>query len=287
MLVTGVRCRLTSSLRVGSTCQCSLQKLSYSSQVERDRDDPNKSQVLDLLNKHFKDWKVGEKKGSIYNGYIGQTLEDSGYHVYPLFYSRDQSVKNYNTKTSEIDGLISGDNCSWSKLKILCYSHHDRSNNVTAVPHILAVEVMRSHEDLIKKGWPLSVSPGMTPCPNTHSVVFINGGPESKEWVLNGHSSPIDSHKTAWNQLKEANISVFYRESFHFEWVSWATKRLDQFDDVKAQLAELPAMKAQIDEIPAMIAQVKEFQKQLNDLSISMKAASTDAKDKEADDKGV
>ena len=139
-------------------------------------------------------------------------------------------------KQGEIDCVVCGDNEAWSRLLQLCpYSHPRHSMGSNAVKLFL-VEAKVSKSEFIErikmKGtetytvdnnyWlllePLTIF--------EHKVLFVNGGEDSKAWVMHGGDSPKKSERDAWHALKERNVSLFYCESFSQEWVSDVSGKL-------------------------------------------------------------
>lgn len=76
-----------------------------------------------------------------------------------------------------------------------------------------------------------------------HKILFVNGGVESKNWVMNGGSSTELSERVAWMALEAKNVSLFYCESFSQEWVldmSGNLMRLKtQNEEIKKELCDL------------------------------------------------
>ena len=239
--------------------------------------------VRDIIQSYFGSAEVGEAFATLFDGYTGPTLEKSGYYVCPRFYVKfDDNLpsgysKDYTLK--DFDGLVCGDYETWSDLKDVCYTHHDRSGLTTTTPHVLAVVTMQSFKEVVNNiaridSWPNIIIKNTLPSLNRHIVLFVNGNAQSREWVANGHNSPVTAHREAWETLKQANISVFYRESFGFEWVVGVTNMLDaqasknraQDSIIQAQDTEIQDLKTQVAEIPGLKAELATFKSQLDEL---------------------
>ena len=232
--------------------------------------------VRDVIQSYFGSGEVGEAFATLFNDYTGPTLEKSGYYVCPRFYVKfDDNLpsgysKNYTLK--DFDGLVCGDYETWSDLKDVCYTHHDRSGLITMTPHVLAVVTMQSFKEVVNNiaridEWSNIVIKNTLPALNCHIVLFVNGNAQSREWVKNGHNSPHEAHREAWEALKQANISVFYRESYGFEWVVGVTRMLDaEVNKNRAQDSEIQDLITQVAEIPGLKAELATFKSQLDEL---------------------
>ena len=178
---------------------------------------------------------------------VYNTLARSGYKLFPLFYLTE-SVKDLIVP-EELNTLVCGDNKSFTKLKQLCPTHLDRSHGITTDDHVLAVEADLSLQEAVDKIFFLRTSwldrvilkdPALL-FPKFHYVLYLYGNHDTKDWILNGYNSDIQSHRDLWTLLAYAKVSVFHRESYNVnkympileaqegydgDWVNEVTKEL-------------------------------------------------------------
>ena len=83
-----------------------------------------------------------------------------------------------------------------------------------------------------------------------HKVVFLNGGQRSKNFILSGGDSSNKEEREAWHTLRQAKVSLFYKQSFTLEWTT------DLSNAVEHQAAKLEHQSAklghQADEVKAL-----------------------------------
>ena len=211
-----------------------------------------------FIQQFFKNADIGERVGSLFEATVSSTLLRSGFKPWPLHdlaggnlsvniggqrrkqfqIPDDKIIDNPNIrKQGEIDCVVCGDNEAWSRLLQLCpYSHPRYSSMGSNAVQLFLVEAKVSKSEFIErikmKGvetytvdnnyWlllePLTIF--------EHKVLFVNGGEDSKAWVMHGGDSSKKSERDAWHALKERNISLFYCESFSQEWVTGVSGKL-------------------------------------------------------------
>jgi hypothetical protein len=203
-----------------------------------------------FINQFFNDGEVG-KIGTLFEANISNTLLRAGFFPWPSknrFHKKISEIDPVNSRMhGEVDCIVSGDLSAWNKLSLLCPHGKIRLPNFRPnQAYLFLIEakvsmnvlikslvknsekasnfaVSSSHNCLIdEKNWLLQ--PSLTQ--HEHKVVFVNGGEESKNWVVNGQNSLIFSEKLVWEKLAQNNVSVFYCESFSQEWVINVTKNL-------------------------------------------------------------
>lgn len=210
----------------------------------------DKSHPLDIpmstiISQFFASGEVGGQVGELFKKNVADTLTRSGYSRFPL--SRLDGTPNValgvrnellegdepNHPSIYIDSLVYGNSDSLKVMLTLCPVHTVDPRLKEAEDHILVCETKASSKEAIKS---LSASshdanldhwlfePG---CKLAHKVLFVNGGEDSKEWVLRGSQSTNRSDRNVWNALVAANVSIFYRESFTQEWVIQMSKSLE------------------------------------------------------------
>ena len=143
-------------------------------------------------------------------------------------------------KQGEIDCVVCGDNEAWSRLLQLCpYSHPRYSMGSNAV-QLFLVEAKVSKSEFIEriklKGvetYTVDINYWLLLEPSTifeHRVLFVNGGEDSKAWVMHGGDSPMKSERDAWHVCAKRE-ECLYCESFSQEWVSDVSGKLIQQGD--------------------------------------------------------
>ena len=215
-----------------------------------------------FIQQFFQNGEIGERIGSLFEATVSSTLMRSGFKPWPLhdlavgnlsvniggqrkkrFQIPDENIIDNpnNRKQGEIDCVVCGDNEAWSRLLQLCpYSHPRYSMGSNAV-QLFLVEAKVSKSEFIEriklKGvetYTVDINYWLLLEPSTifeHRVLFVNGGEDSKAWVMHGGDSPKKSERDAWHALKERNVSLFYCESFSQEWVSDVSGKLIQQGD--------------------------------------------------------
>ena len=73
-----------------------------------------------------------------------------------------------------------------------------------------------------------------------HKVLFLNGGQRSKNFILNGGNSTNTDESEAWQELRKAKVSIFYKQSFTLEWTT------DLSNAVEAQAGEIKTLQAAV-----------------------------------------
>ena len=89
--------------------------------------------------------------------------------------------------------------------------------------------------------------------PYCHKVLFVNGGEDSKNWVMKGGEFPDASARNVWNALADSNVSIFYRESFSQEWVIQATQKLNELE---RKVAHVDALEIVVDDLKKTVAEL-------------------------------
>lgn len=199
-----------------------------------------------IITQFFASGRSGGQVGELFEKNIADTLTRSGYQRFPL--SHLDGTPNLvlgvgkelfggdkpKYPTGEIDSLVNGNSDSLKRLMFLCPEHNVDPRLKEAEDHILICEAKSSSKEAIKS---LSTSSHdvnldhwlFKSCSKlVHKVLFVNGGEDSKEWVLRGHQSTNRSDRNVWNALAAANASIFYRESFTQEWVIQMSTSLDE-----------------------------------------------------------
>ena len=260
----------------------SRQQISSRSEVEGDE----QSHQQQFISQFFQDGEIGAKIGSLFETTVSSTLIRSGFKPWPLQdlvgslsvniggqKKRFQipgfdSARVNSRRQGEIDCVVSGDSVAWERLCTLCPFSKTRFTFNTS-PALFLVEVKASSTEFIEKIKKKKTSSMKSANENEgyvadedywllldsstsfeHKILFVNGGEESKNWVMNGGSSTKESERVAWIALEAQNVSLFYCESFSQEWVSDVSGNLvvlkaqnqeimAQYDETKAALHAL------------------------------------------------
>jgi hypothetical protein len=218
------------------------------------------TEAAEVSAQFFKMGRVGSLVGELYEYNVSGTLNRAGYERFPLHEIDGAPSVQVDGKMDtgllvdylpkplqgEVDSLVSGDPDCWDNLKKLCPYHQIRRE--FSDEHILIVEAKASFKTAVrrmsktdKEDSYYSLLNKATASRLSHKVLFINGGEDSKNWVLNGRmASGIDGE--IWTKLEEAGISLFYRESFCQDWVVSMTKEITEMKrdlaDLKSRLRE-------------------------------------------------
>lgn len=165
-----------------------------------------------------------------------------------------------------LDALIQGPSSSVGALIAMCPIHciNDDSLVAPAAFKILAVEVKSSAATLLSKisevdkaakeaadsqkqdgedvlGMQKSLHYWLLQdvAEPLHKVVFINGGQRSKHFVLHGGESHNDEERRVWHMLRDAKVSLFYKQSFTQEWITDLSNAIERHASKIANLEAL------------------------------------------------
>ena len=214
---------------------------------------------LERIKYFFSDAKVTAVTGQFTEQIVSDVLVEAGFSSFPVAYDVIPRVKmelpnrlwteQVDLILGELDALIQGPMSSVSSLIALCPVHciNDDSLLAPAPYKILAVEVKSSIATLLSKISEVEkaaakksakrqkqdgedeVQGEQKPLPYwllqnvaepLHKIVFINGGQRSKNFILRGGESSNDEERKAWHMLREAKVSLFYKQSFTLEWTT-------------------------------------------------------------------
>jgi hypothetical protein len=214
---------------------------------------------LERIKYFFSDAKVTAVTGQFTEQIVSDVLVEAGFSSFPVAYDVIPRVKmelpnrlwteQVDLVFGELDALIHGPMSSVSSLIALCPVHciNDDSLLTPAPFKILAVEVKSSIATLLSKISEVEkaaakksakrqkqdgedeVQGEQKPLPYwllqnvaepLHKIVFINGGQRSKNFILRGGESSNDEERKAWHMLREAKVSLFYKQSFTLEWTT-------------------------------------------------------------------
>ena len=247
---------------------------------------PNHDSMINLISQFFSIGNIGSKVGELYEKNVSDTLSRSGYQRFPIIKLDGTlnvtlgSGKEYFSEKprnpyGEIDSMVCGDQQAFKQLRTLCpyCSIREPFHAADVQHHILVCEAKTSYKEAVRK---MSTSKHEankeywifedTGFPYCHKVLFVNGGEDSKNWVMNGGKFPDASARNVWNALADSNVSIFYRESFSQEWVIQATQKLNELERKVAHVDELERKVAYIDALERKVAHVDALETVVDDL---------------------
>ncbi len=197
-----------------------------------------------LVAAYFGDGKVGGVVGNLYESQVSKTLKNCGYERFPI-----KKIAGAPTVTigghspftplhadikGEVDALVSGNREAFDALCKACPCNH--IHPISSNNHILVCEAKVSSTEAINKMCDKGVVKSdywIFENSGFHSVnvLFVNGGEASKKWVRYGGNSSKASAKAVWDELDRCKVSIFYLESFSYEWVTDTTKALERLNE--------------------------------------------------------
>lgn len=238
-----------------------------SSQKDGDEGDNNsKIGFFDRVKYFFSEAKETEMTEQYTEQEVADVLKEAGFKPYPIAYEYSPRVEfklPHDSKLGEIDALVQGTVADIHRLVAACPVHciSDDLLLFTAEPKILAIYVKATAATLLgdlkdakkKKGGKYWLFEHRDHGP--HKAIFINGGQHSKNFILHGGDSAIKEEQELWHDLRAANVSLFYKESFTLEWVSEFSLMIDE------QAGEISQLNCMVDK------QAGEIDKQAGEIS--------------------
>lgn len=250
---------------------------------------------LERIKYFFSDAKVTAVTGQFTEQIVSDVLVEAGFSSFPVAYDVIPRVKmelpnrlwteQKDLILGELDALIHGSLSSVNSLIALCPVHciNDGSLTTPAPFKVLAVEVKSSIATLLSKISEVEkaatkksakrqkqdgedeVQGEQKPLPYwllqnvaepLHKIVFINGGQRSKNFILSGGESSNDEERKAWHMLREAKVSLFYKQSFTLEWTTDLSNAVEnQGAMIKQQNVELDHQNVKLENQTVMIEQ--------------------------------
>jgi len=187
----------------------------------------------------------------------------------------------------EYDAMVIGDLAARKKLAQLCPTHsiHDETflqmpgmrmmlveAKATAATMLSSLNVSIRSTEKTDKGvhWLLEEQPPGSESLQ-HKVLFLNGGQDSKNFIINGGSSAIESERLTWQALKKAKVCVFYKQSFTLEWISdfsaasekQAQKLTHQESELSQQAQKLTHQESELSQQAYELDQLKKIVEEL------------------------
>ena len=182
----------------------------------------------------------------------------------------------------ELDALVQGSLSSVNTLMEMCPVHciNDDSLLAAAPFKILAIEVKSSVATLLSKisevekaakkaadrkkqeGEDVEGKQETLPywllqslAEPLHKIVFINGGQRSKSFILRGGESSNDEERKVWHMLREAKVSLFYKQSFTQEWTTDLSNAVEhQGATIEHQGSTIRMQASDIADLKALVA---------------------------------
>jgi hypothetical protein len=258
---------------------------------------------LERIRYFFNDAKVTLVTGQFTEQIVSDVLVEAGFSSFPVEYDVIPRVKmelpnrlwteQKDLILGELDALIQGPSSSVSTLITMCPVHciNDDSLLAPAPFKILAVEVKSSiatllskisevekaakksadrqkqdGEDVQGKHKPLPYWLLQSVAEPLHKVVFVNGGQRSKNFILRGGESDNEEERKVWHMLREAKVSLFYKQSFTQEWTTDLSNAVEnQGATIEHQNVKIENQGAMIEHQASNIAELKALVQSLLD----------------------
>jgi hypothetical protein len=188
----------------------------------------------------------------------------------------------HNESINEFDALVQGSWSSVSALTTICNIHCINDDQLLAQTpfKILVVDEKSSVATLLSKIGEDEKAAGMIIAPNevepnghseeqsppywilqsvaepAHKVVFISGGQRSKNFILRGDVSSNDEERKAWHMLREAKVSLFYKQPSMQQWITEISNAVQiQAANAKLQSAMIDLQKLELEYVIGKNAQ--------------------------------
>ena len=262
---------------------------------------------LERIKHFFNDAKVTLVTGQFTEQIVSDILVEAGFSSFPVVYDVIPRVKmelpnrlwteQKDLILGELDALIQGPSSSVGALITMCPVHciNDESLITPAPFKILAVEVKSSiatllskinevekaakksadrqrqnEEDVQGKQKSLPYWLLQSLAEPLHKVVFINGGQRSKNFILRGGELRNDEERKVWHMLREAKVSLFYKQSFTQEWTTDLSNAVEnqgatienQNVKIEHQGATIENQNVKIEELKALVQSLLDKEKE-------------------------
>lgn len=250
------------------------------SQKDGDEADNSKIGFFDSVKYFFSVAKVSEITGQYTEQIVADVLQEAGFKPYPIAYEYSPRLEfklRNDSKLGEIDALVQGTLADIHRLVAACPVHFISDDLLlfSAEPKILAIEVKATAVTLLgdlkdakkKKGGKYWLFENRDHGP--YKAIFINGGQHSKNFILHGGNSAIKEEQELWHDLRAANVSLFYKESFTLEWVSEFSLMVDkQAGEIEKHAGEISLLNLMVDKHAGEIEKLAgEIEKQTGEIS--------------------
>jgi len=284
--------------------------------------DIGESVDIERVKYFFNEQKVSTITGSFMEQLVADILVDANFESFPIPYEQEQNkqiprvkleipLRLWSNRTDsalgEFDALVIGPPGATKKLTQLCPIHCINDDKLLdpSTSTILLAEVKATAGTLIskieeaeKKGKIYYILQDTSPV--VHKALFLNGGQDSKNFILHGEFSTNEREKAVWHKLKAANVSLFYKQSFTQEWITDLTSMIERqkvhierqdvhiarqevnFEKAKADnerlRVDIDMQKADNERQKVQIAILMEMKKEFDEIKVAMKAQNEDKK---------